>query len=623
MTSSHEPQSSELLVALKKYRKSFASIGAFSAVINILMLVPAIYMLQVYDRVLASGNEFTLLMLTLIALGLYTLMGVLEYIRSIVAVNIGLGFNEQARQRVYTAAFEKNLAGLKSNASQSLQDMDNLRQFLTGGAIFALFDAPWFPVYLAVMFLFDFWIGILALGGAVVLVMIAWMNQAWSSRLLKESSQLSVAANLVANNQLQHADAIEAMGMLKNLSRRWQKLHRAYVHKQSIATDRMAVTASLSKSLRIALQSLVLGLGAWLVLEGRMSAGMMIAGSILMGRVLAPVDQIIAAWKQWTSTRLAYERLNTLLTDYPARESTMQLPAPTGQISLEQVSAVPPQGSSPTLVQISCQIAAGTAVGIVGASGSGKSTLARVITGVWKPRIGVVRMDGADIQRWDKDQLGHSIGYLPQDVELFAGTVAENISRFAEPDVEKVIAAARLANVHELILKLPKGYDTALGDSGQGLSGGQRQRIALARALYGSPRIVVLDEPDASLDEVGQKALITAIEQLKKQQITVLLITHRPPILAVTDRLMVLNQGQLKMDDKTQEVLKQLSSATAAKPATPVMAAKQVSSYNMSMQSTASNKSNDKNQGPSNDTAADDKNAVAENNPFDKKASSS
>lgn len=581
MTSSTPPleqHSNEIANVLKKYKNSFMSIGIFSAVINLLMLVPSIYMLQVYDRVLASANEFTLLMLTALALGLYGLMGILEYIRAVIAVQIGLKFDEELSSRVYKAAFEKKLSGHKANASQSLQDLDNLRRFLTGTAIIALFDAPWFPIYLAVMFLFDFWIGILALAGAIILVFLAWVNQRWNKRLLSESSQLSIASNLTINNQLQHAETIQAMGMLNKLNIRWKKLHRAYLHKQSIASDRISVISSFSKTFRITLQSLVLGLGAYLVIEGRISAGMMIAGSILMGRVLAPIDQIIAAWKQWVSTRLSYQQLIQLLQQFPEQTKGMLLPEPTGRIQIEQVSAVPPQGHMPTLIQFSAQIEAGTIIGIVGASGAGKSTLARVLTGIWTPRIGVIRFDGANIQDWEKEQLGSFIGYLPQDVELFAGTVAENISRFAEPDALKVIEAAKLANVHELILRLPQGYDTPLGDFGQGLSGGQRQRVALARALYGLPKVVVLDEPNSNLDEAGEKALMQAIEHLKTLKITVFLITHKPQILASTDRLFVLDQGQLKLDGQTQEVLKSLNAQSTVQKPTSSVYSKQQSS---------------------------------------------
>ena len=351
------------------------------------------------------------------------------------------------------------------------------------------------------------------------------------------------------------------MGLLGVLRQRWFALHSRFLAEQNKASDTGAVIGSLSKTLRLCLQSLVLGLGALLVIQGDMSAGMMIAGSILMGRVLSPIDQLIAVWKQWSSAKLAYQRLDSLLREHPPSEDNMQLPAPMGQVSFEQVSAAPPGQRLPTLHQVSFSLNAGEVLGVLGASGSGKSTLARVLVGVWPTLAGTVRLDGADIHQWNRDQLGPHIGYLPQDIELFSGSIAENIARFREADPRQVVAAAQQAGVHEMILRLAQGYDTVLGDEGSGLSGGQKQRVALARALYGNPRLVVLDEPNSNLDAVGDAALTRAIAHLKAQGCTVVLVTHRSASLAQADKLLVLNEGRCQVFGPSAEVLKALSAA--------------------------------------------------------------
>ncbi|KPB43237.1 Type I secretion system ATPase [Pseudomonas syringae pv. maculicola] len=371
---------------------------------------------------------------------------------------------------------------------------------------------------------------------------------------MAEASGYSQQSAQLATRHLQQAEAIQAMGMLEVLRRRWFHVHGRFLALQNRASDTGAVISSISKALRLCLQSLVLGLGALLVINGDMTAGMMIAGSILMGRVLSPIDQLIAVWKQWSSARLAYGRLDQLLKTYAEPAPRMPLPAPRGQIS-----AAPPGKTSPTIQQVSFQLQAGEVLGVLGASGSGKSTLARVLVGVWPVLGGTVRLDGADMHRWDREALGPYIGYLPQDIELFGGTVAENIARFSEGDASAVVAAAQLAGVHELILRLPQGYDTRLGDDGAGLSGGQKQRVALARALYGDPRLVVLDEPNSNLDAAGEAALTQAIAELKTRGCTVVLVTHRTQSLNQTDRLLVLSEGRMQAFGTTAQVLQALS----------------------------------------------------------------
>ena len=560
------PKANEMLAALTAYKRAFFNIGLFSAVINLLMLAPALYMLQVYDRVLASGNQMTLLMLTLMILGLFGLMGALEWVRSQVVIRLGTQMDMRLNQRVYDAAFEAQLRTGSPAAAQALNDLTSLRQFATGNALFAFFDAPWFPVYLFVIFMFSPWLGLLALGGAVLLILLAWVNQHVSQAPLKAASELSVQATQQASAHLRNAEAIEAMGMLDTLRRRWLAQHTAFLAQQNLASEKTATVSAWSKGVRLALQSLVLGLGALLAVQGEITAGMMIAGSILMGRVLSPIDQLIGVWKQWSSARLAYQRLEALLHSYPARAQRMALPAPRGELAVEQLSASAPGTRRATLANLSFTLPAGQVLGVIGPSGCGKSTLARLLIGVWQPLAGKVRLDGAELSQWDKHQLGPHLGYLPQDIQLFAGTIAQNIARFAEVDADKVLAAAQLAGVHQLILQLPEGYETRLGEGGAGLSGGQKQRIGLARALYGLPAVIVLDEPNSNLDEAGEQALLQAIAQLKQHKRTLILITHKPNVLTLTDQLLILREGQLQAFGPTAKVL---GAPVAAKPAAP------------------------------------------------------
>ena len=560
------PKANEMLAALTAYKRAFFNIGLFSAVINLLMLAPALYMLQVYDRVLASGNQMTLLMLTLMILGLFGLMGALEWVRSQVVIRLGTQMDMRLNQRVYDAAFEAQLRTGSPAAAQALNDLTSLRQFATGNALFAFFDAPWFPVYLFVIFMFSPWLGLLALGGAVLLMLLAWVNQHVSQAPLKAASELSVQATQQASAHLRNAEAIEAMGMLDTLRGRWLAQHTAFLAQQNLASEKTATVSAWSKGVRLALQSLVLGLGALLAVQGEITAGMMIAGSILMGRVLSPIDQLIGVWKQWSSARLAYQRLEALLHSYPARAQRMALPAPRGELAVEQLSASAPGTRRATLANLSFTLPAGQVLGVIGPSGCGKSTLARLLIGVWQPLAGKVRLDGAELSQWDKHQLGPHLGYLPQDIQLFAGTIAQNIARFAEVDADKVLAAAQLAGVHQLILQLPDGYETRLGEGGAGLSGGQKQRIGLARALYGLPAVIVLDEPNSNLDEAGEQALLQAITQLKQHKRTLILITHKPNVLTLTDQLLILREGQLQAFGPTAKVL---GAPVAAKPAAP------------------------------------------------------
>jgi len=549
----------EVAQVLASFKQTFRNIGVFSAVINMLMLMPAIYMLQLYDSVLTSRNEMTLLMLTLIMLGAYIFMGSLEYVRSFVLIRVGAQLDMKLNKRVYTAAFEQSLKQGDGNAGQALKDLTNLRQFLTGNALFAFFDAPWFPIYLFVIFMFHPILGIFALCGTVILITLAYINEKISHKPLAEANSMAIASGNVASNNLRNAEVIEAMGMLPNIQSRWYKLHSRFLNLQAEASEKAGVVAALSKSFTVALQSLMLGLGALLVLDNSITPGMMIAGSILLGRAIAPVQLLISVWKQIGSTRSAYERLTQLLEQNPAREAGMALPKPKGAIAVENVTAVPPGGKIPVIKGLSFSLSAGEVLGIIGPSGSGKSTLARLLVGVWPAAAGKVRLDGADVYLWNKDELGPHIGYLPQDIELFAGTVSENIARFGEINADKVILAAKRAGVHEMILNMPEGYDTPLGDGGAGLSGGQKQRLGLARTMYDDPSLIVLDEPNSNLDDVGEQALLAALVDLRKRGKTIVLITHRTSIISVTSKLLLLQDGAAKLFGPTNQVIEKLT----------------------------------------------------------------
>jgi len=551
----------EIQKVLFSFKQTFWTVGCFSAVSNLLMLVPSLYMLQVYDRVIPSRSEYTLLMLTLMMLGAYLFLSALELIRTYVLVRVGARFDMELNKRVYTAAFEQNLKRVGGNAGQALQDLTNLRQFLTGNALFAFFDAPWFPVYLIVIFIFEPGLGIFALCGTLILVLLAYVNERVSHQPLAEANTMAIASSAMASNNLRNAEVIESMGMLPNLMNRWFKVHGRFLHLQATASQKAGMVQAVTKFVQVSLQSLVLGYGALLVLEGKISSGMMIAASILVGRALQPVQQVIGVWKSFASTRSAYERLVTLLLTNPERSVGMELPKPTGAIAVEGVTAGPPGSANPVLKSLSFALNAGDVVGVIGPSGSGKSTLARLLVGVWPAMVGKVRLDGADIYQWNKGELGPNVGYLPQDIELFGGTVNENIARFGEVDADRVVAAAKRAGVHDMILHLPKGYDTVLGEGGAGLSGGQKQRLGLARAMYGDPSLLVLDEPNSNLDDVGEHALVQAVAALRQQGKTVVLITHRTNIISVTNKLLLLREGQLGMFGPTQDVLNALNEA--------------------------------------------------------------
>ena len=556
------PKSDELRTVLGTLRGAFFTIATFSGFLNLLMLAPSLYMLQVYDRVLGSRNETTLWVLTGLIVGAYLFMSALEMVRGRVLVRMGARLDNALNGRVFTASFERNLLKPGSNTSQPIQDLNTVRQAMTGGALLSILDVPWLPLYLIVIFMFSVPLGLFALVGAIAIAVLAVINERTSKIKLEEAQKFSMLSSTALNNNLRNAEVIEAMGMLPNVRSRWYAVHQKHLHSQAQASDQAVMMNGMTKFVRISMQSLVLGFGALLVLEGKMTAGMMIAASILVSRALAPVELVVGNWKQIVGGRAAYHRLQEILSFHPPREEGMALPKPTGQVSVEAATVVVPGSRTQVLKALNFKVEAGDVIAVIGPSASGKSSLARVLVGVWPAAAGSVRLDSADVYHWNKDDLGPHIGYLPQDIELFDGTVAENIARFGEVDPERVIDAARKAGMHDLILHLPQGYDTPIGAAGSALSGGQRQRVGLARALYGDPSLIVLDEPNSNLDEIGERALNETIKELKSQGKTVFLITHRMSTLAVVDKLLMLNDGNLLAFGPRDQVLAALQQKT-------------------------------------------------------------
>jgi PrtD family type I secretion system ABC transporter len=546
----------ELHASFQASRGSFLATGGFSFCINLLMLTVPLYMLQVYDRVLASRSESTLLALTAIAAGMLLVMGVLDAIRGRVLVRIGASVDTRLNDRVFSAVFAAARRERGASRGQPLRDLDSLRQFLTGPGPFALFDVPWIPVYAFVIYLLHPSLGLIAAAGAVVLVLVATLNELRTRPPLQEANRETAAAHALAENSLRNAEVLQALGMEGALCHRWRQRHDGGIGHQALASDRGGSLSAVSKTLRLLLQVAILGTGASLAIQQVITPGTMIAASILMGRALAPVELAISQWRSFVAARDAYRRLDELLTAFPAPDDHTELPAPKGRLAVEDLVAAPPDAEKPVLVGVSFAVEPGEALGIVGPTASGKSTLARHLVGVWEPARGAVRLDGADLRDWHRAGLGPHLGYLPQDVELFAGTVAENIARLSrEPDSQRVVRAAKWAGAHEMILRLPNGYDTPIGVDGCVLSGGQRQRIGLARALYGDPALVVLDEPNANLDSEGDRALARAIQGLKRAGKTVVVLVHRPAALAVVDKVLVLGEGRVQAHGPKNEVL--------------------------------------------------------------------
>ncbi|WP_044411501.1 type I secretion system permease/ATPase [Thiomicrospira microaerophila] len=554
------PEKTELQLAIQSIRKAFISIGIFSMFINILMLVPPLYMLQLYDRVLTSRSEDTLYMLTLLVVGLFITMGFLEFVRSRILIRIGNKMDQELNEKLFASMFKKSINEPGQNTPQPLNDMTSIRQFMTGNGPFAFFDSPWLPIYIAILFVFHVWFGLFAIFSAIVLIALAVANELSTKKLLAEANGENIQSTQYAGSCVKNAEVVAAMGMEPNLRQKWLQKHLSFLSKQSEASDRASILTNSSKNLRLMFQSLILGIGAWLAIHNEITPGMMIAGSIILGRALAPLDLMIGSWKSFGAARSSYGRLNEMFTNYPSQERNMSLPPPEGNILCENVVVAPPGSPTPSVRGASFSVQKGEIVAIIGPSAAGKSSLIRAMLGVWPLMNGKVRLDGADIHAWNKDELGPYVGYLPQDIELFAGTISENIARFSQVDPTKVVQAAKLAGVHELILRLPNGYDTYIAGNEGGLSGGQRQRVGLARALYDQPKLVILDEPNSNLDDQGEQALSQALESLKQMGTTVMVISHRKQVLKHVDKVLLMAQGQVRAFGKRDEVLQALQS---------------------------------------------------------------
>ncbi len=552
----------EFTRALGGLRRVYTHVGAFSLVINLLLLAPSLYMLQTYDRVLSSRNEGTLVMLTLLLAGLLALEAVLEYLRSLVMSRASAAIDIDMGPKLFNAAFAQRLSG-QGNLGQTLADLGHVRSFMIGKGLMALFDAPWLPIYLMVTFLLNPLLGWFGVASALVLLALAWYNEQATGSLQADAGRMGNAATHMADASARNAEVVDALGMLGALRGRWLMRQHHYLATLGDVNERAARIGAVVKFSRTFLQSAILGLGAWLVLQDQMTPGGMIAASILLGRALAPVDMAIAHWRQLITAREALKRLNELMQHPVVYPPEVKLPRPQGLVQVENLVVAAPSAATakkePILKGLGFEVPAGQSVAIVGPSGSGKSTLARALMGVWKPLSGSVRLDGADLGSAYRDEIGPYLGYLPQDIELFAGTLAENIARFGVIDSEAVVLAAQRAGVHELILRMPKGYETRIQDGSPGsvtLSAGQRQRIALARALYGDPVLVVLDEPNASLDEAGDLALMHAMRDLKARGRTVFVVTHRMNLLTQVDAIMVLHEGRIQVMGPSADILK-------------------------------------------------------------------
>ncbi|MFZ2853232.1 MAG: type I secretion system permease/ATPase [Rhodocyclaceae bacterium] len=558
---------SELRALLLTHKSRFKKALFFSFFTNMLVMAPTLYMLEVYDRVVNSRSGMTLAMLTLLIIVAYAVMELLEWVRSGVLREVALDFDAKIKDRLFNAVFEANLRKIPGASSQVLNDLRTVRDFISSPALMAIMDVPLSMLYILVIFMINPIMGWMSIVGALIQVGLAWLTERDTQPPLTAANRSAIAAQNYAGSSLRNAQVIEAMGMQGSIHRRWLKKQNEFLVHQAGASDKAGTYSSISKFVQLAQSSLLLGAGCLLTIKGAFpgGGGMMIVASTLGGRVLAPIVQVISSWRQVVNARDAFARLDKLLESIPLRAPGMALPAPKGLLSVEGVVAAAPGSPAAILRGVSFAVPPGKLLAVVGPAASGKSTLARLLVGVWPAANGKVRLDGVDIFPWNKAELGPHLGYLPQDVELFDGTLAENIARFSEVDMVKVEAAARAVGVHEMIMSLPDGYNSAIGDEGCFLSGGQRQRIGLARAIYGNPRLLVLDEPNSSLDEAGERALIQTLLNLKAQGATIVVITHRTSVLAAVDLMLVLQDGQVKAYGPRDEVLAALQ--RAAQPA--------------------------------------------------------
>lgn len=573
MSSSAFFERSELTRALWLFRREFLLVAVLSMVANVLMLAPTLYMLQVFDRVMISRSELTLLAMSLVTLFLFLVMAGAEWMRSRVLVLSGQRLDAVLSSRIFHASFATNLQQPGAASARAFGDLVQLRQFLTGQGIFAFFDTPWTPVYMAVLFVLHPVLGWAAIGFALVQASLVWFGHRKAVAPSEKAQEASRESAEYLQGKLRNVEALVPMGMVENLRGHWLKRYEKMLGAQGHAHDVSERLAVISKFIRYTQQSLALGLGALLVIDGQLSPGAMIAANVLMTRALAPIDSLANVWRAFMGARGAFERLEKLLLENPGVDPALSRMAPAGRLGLRDVVAVALAREQPILKGVTLDVEPGSVTVVLGPSGSGKSTLARCMVGTWPHMRGEVLLDERPLAGWNRDELGPYIGYLPQDIELFDGSIAENIARMGEVDSTRVIAAAQAAGLHEMILGFPKGYDSPIGENGGLLSGGQRQRIGLARAIYGEPRLVVLDEPNANLDDVGEAALVKVVGELKAKGSAVVLISHRPGVLAVADRLVVLKDGVVQADGARDVVLQRLRAAATPAARTDGMSA--------------------------------------------------
>lgn len=549
-----KPSNPRLDEASKATRHYLVAVALFSLAINLLYLASPLYMMQVYNRIVTSGSVITLMLLTVMLVVALLALSSLDIVRGWIMSRMGLRLDQILAPRIFAASFRVTGA----SGAQPLRDFETFRQFLSSGVIFALFDVPWVPIYILAAFLLHFWFGVFTIACCLILLTLALVNEWQLVKPLREANEAMQRSHSFAESSLRNAEVVQAMGMMDGITRRWQRDRDVQTEKQARAATWAVSATGTVRFFRLAMQSLVLGLGAWLTIEHQVSAGAMFAATFLLGRALQPVEQIVGAWRQVVTARLAYIRVRDVLATAQLDADLMTLPRPKGALAVENLHFTLPGTSKLILRNISFQIQPGECIGVVGPSGAGKSSLMRLLVGVLKPSAGIVRLDGADLQTWPRDQLGAAIGYLPQDVELFADTVSANISRFQGGSDDKVFKAAESAGVHDMILRLPQGYNTPIGPSGETLSGGYRQRVGLARAVYDSPSLVVLDEPSSNLDGEGDFALARCLQRLKQLGITVVIVSHRPATLAAVDKIMVLKDGLVEAFGPRDEVAAKL-----------------------------------------------------------------
>lgn len=557
-------KTSALRDALLQQKPAFHKVIFFSFFINLLVMAPTVYMLQVYDRVVNSRNLTTLGMLTLLIVVLYIVMEALEWVRNGILHEVALKFDALINERVFNTVFEANLRRIPSATAQVLQDLRTVRDFIYSHALTAIIDVPLSMLYIFAIFYINPEMGWMSIVGALLQVGLAWLTERDTKTPLTAANRSAIAAQNYAANSLRNAQVIEAMGMQGGIHKRWLKRQNETLRQQAQASDKAGAYSALSKFVQQSQSSLLLGAGVWFIISGLFphGGGLVIVASTFGGKLLSPIVQVIGAWKQVVAAREAYTRINDLLDNVALREPGMPLPAPTGQLTVEGVVAGAPGAPTAILRGVTFGVTPGTVVGLIGPSASGKSTLARLLVGVWPATSGKVRLDGVDIYPWNKAELGPHLGYLPQEIELFDGALTENIARFGEVDMTKVEAAARAVGIHDMIMSLPDGYQTNIGDDGCRLSGGQRQRIGLARAIYDNPRFIVLDEPNSSLDEAGERSLVQMLLSLKAQGSTIIVITHRTSVLVAVDNLLLLTDGQVKAYGPRDEVLAALQRGT-------------------------------------------------------------